>query len=355
MSRRDALWLMGAFGLVGITRGQEPATAGSSAQNQLVKTFMSDSGVPGLAMAFGRDGVMLREAAYGFADTTKGVTMTQSTLMRIASCSKPLTSLGVFALVEAGKLGLDDKIFGKDGLLPSMKTGAGPAEWINAVTVRHLLTHTAGGWRNETGDPVFAWPELDQHDMIARTLNERKLDFAPGSHYAYSNFGYVLLARVIEARSGLTYEQYVRRAALAKYGAGQMRLGGDKSGAGEATYYGPESYSMQPKKMDGNGGWIATPGDLVKVLMGLGGLSAQSRLVMFTGSSANAGYGCGWGVNGAGTEWHNGGMPGTSSVMVRTERGLCWSAIMNERPEGADLDALMWKVGKCMPGWFASL
>ena len=76
---------------------------------------------------------------------------------------------------------------------------------------------------------------------------------------------------------------------------------------------------------------------------------------MTTPTAANPGYACGWAVNKAPNWWHNGSLPGTSSILVRTASGLCWAALANARTQGIGpgLDQMMWKIAKAVPEWRA--
>ena len=190
----------------------------------------------------------------------------------------------------------------------------------------------------------------------------------PGTHYAYSNFGYCILGRVIEKLTGQTYSDFVQSAVLAKCGVKNMRLAGNtlaQRAPGEVVYYGQEGsgtdpYNMNVSRMDSHGGWIATPTDLVRFATHVDGfdftpniLGAQTIKAMTTATAANANYACGWCVNRFPNWWHTGSLPGTLSVMVRTASGLCWAALTNTRAEGINLDAMMWKMVNAVPAWKA--
>jgi beta-lactamase family protein len=135
--------------------------------------------------------------------------------------------------------------------------------------------------------------------------------------------------------------------------------------AREVTYYtqdGGDPYRMNVRRMDSHGGWIATAKDLVRFAMHVDGfattpniLSASVVKTMTTGTAANASYASGWSVNKRPNWWHGGSLPGTTSILVRTASGLCWSALANTRVKGMDLaiDELMWKLAKSVPGWNA--
>src|SRR5262249_26583046 len=163
--------------------------------------------------------------------------------------------------------------------------------------------------------------ELNHEELIAKTLATEKLLYPPGEHYAYSNFGYCLLGRVIEAKSGTSYQDYVHQHVLGPCGIHAMSIGKKVSNvnAREVHYYGPDNpYNLDPQRMDSHGGWIASPSDLVTFALHVDGFPSPPDILrgttekdMVTATSANSSYAKGWAVNRLGNWWHGGGMPGT--------------------------------------------
>ena len=88
-----------------------------AAMHEVVTTFMRDHEVPGMSVAVGRGGALLHEKGYGFADRDHDERVTPAHLFRIASVSKPITSVAIFQLVQQGKLHLDDFVFGTGAIL----------------------------------------------------------------------------------------------------------------------------------------------------------------------------------------------------------------------------------------------
>ncbi len=76
-------------------------------------------------------------------------------MFRIASVTKPITSVTIFTLIEKGRLNLNDKVFGPSGVLGTKYGKAPYRQYVTDVTVDHLLTHTSGGWPNDSTDPMF--------------------------------------------------------------------------------------------------------------------------------------------------------------------------------------------------------
>ena len=343
-----------------------------------VAEFKRTFSVPGLSVAIARNGQFVYDRPFGIADREKAMQTEQSSLFRIASVTKPITSVTIFRLIEQGKLNLNDKVFGPSGVLGT-KYGKPPyKQYVTDIEVDHLLTHTCGGWPNDNTDPMFQHDSWDHQKLISWTLENLPLTYPPGQHWAYSNFGYCVLGRVIEQVTGQPYDEYVQNNILAPCGIQDMRIGRNKQGErfpDEVVYYGQYSedpYKMNVTRMDSHGGWIATPSDLVQFLNHLGGFPNDPSLLkpetirwMTTPAPAypqNSAvkYARGWNVrqDGKGNWWHTGSLPGTTSIMVRTSTGMCWAALANTRTEphvqmDAALDQLIWNMVKLVPAWGA--
>ncbi|HEY3897318.1 MAG TPA: serine hydrolase domain-containing protein [Chthoniobacter sp.] len=340
----------------------EVTEAEDATLSEIAGKFRQEFSAPGLSIAVTLHGRFVYQKAFGFADTDRHEYLTPSHLFRIASVSKPLTSTCLFTLIEQGKLGLNHHVFGPQGLLQS-DFGKSYSDNINEITVYHLLTHTAGGWEKGRGDPMFESPSLSQKELIERTLSTIPLKYAPGQHFGYSNFGYCILGRVIEKLSGRSYPDTVQQQVLSKCGVTGMRIAGNtlaQRAKGEVIYYGENSYGMNVSRMDSHGGWMATPSDMVRFALRVDDfdnppdiLRHDTLKTMITPSVANPNYACGWAVNRAHNWWHNGSLPGLSSILVRTSTGLCWAAFTNTRTKDIDpaLDRLVWDMVKAVPAW----
>lgn len=344
-----------------------PNESEAAAIAEIVKNTMTKHQAPAISLAVARHGQLVYQHAYGFADKDGGEPATTENRFRIASISKPITSVTIFSLIEQGRLGLHDLVFGEQGRL-GFDYGDHYPELVRKITIHHLLTHTCGGWQNDGDDPMFRNPKMNQRQLITWTLQNQPLKNEPGTHYAYSNFGYCILGRVIEKVTGQPYADYVKQAVLTKCGITDMEIGGntlEQRAPREVIYYSQNEgnsapYHMNVARMDSHGGWIATPSDLVRFAMHVDGFKTTPNILntdtirtMTTASQANSNYACGWCVNKIPNWWHNGSLPGTLTIMVRTHSGLCWAAFTSTRAEGLDLDNMMWQVVKCVPAWHA--
>src|SRR5262249_28241571 len=153
----------------------------------------------------------------------------------------PLTSLALMMLSERGRISLDTVVFGATGVLGVAYGEPAFGGAKATITVRQLMQHLAGGWGIERDDPVFDFYDLAQRALIARTLRERPLESRPGTAQAYSNFGYLVLGRVIERVTGQRYEDAVRALVLRPSGASEIRIGaprGSPRAPDEAVYDG---------------------------------------------------------------------------------------------------------------------
>jgi len=213
-----------------------------------ISTLLRTWRIPGAAVAVAYQERLVYARGFGYADTLAKRQVEPDALFRIASVSKPITAVTVLRLVNEGKLDLDAKAF---DLIPDLPAPRGMTEdsRLKAITVRQLLWHTGGWDRDHSGDPVFQNSQIAQSlgvgrpataaDVI-RYMRGRPLDFDPGSHWVYSNFGYMVLGRIIERVTGEGYENYTRGATLAAAGITRMQVGHSRPAdraIGEVSYY----------------------------------------------------------------------------------------------------------------------
>ena len=367
-----------------------------TAYDRLIPALMTQWHIPGGAVAVARDGRLVFARGYGWADVERRRPVEPDSLFRIASISKPITAAAVLVLVERGKLKLDDRVLDILPLQPLEGKDLDP-RW-RTITLRQLLQHTAGFDRESSFDPMFRPEEIARECGVAappgpreiiRFMLGRPLDFDPGAKYAYSNFGYCLLGRVIEQATGVGYAKAVRDLVLRPAGIEAMQLGRTRPGdraAGEVCYYpypgeepGGSVFPDAPpgkvpapdgtfylEALDAHGGWLASAEDLVRFATALDGSRPPALLKPETlaliespsGHSVAAGesayYGLGWlvrpGPQGA-NWWHTGSLPGTTTLLVRTHHGMVWAALFNSRPERSGefslkLDQTMWEAAR---------
>ncbi len=308
--------------------------------------FMQKWTIPALSIAIAKDGYTRATRTFGYANPLTREIVNPESRYRIASISKPITSVVILRLIEQGSLSLDSTVFGQNGILgTSYGTPPYSAGYTN-ITVRHLLEHTSGGWANDGNDPMFQQPDLTADQLITWVIDNRTLDNTPGTNYAYSNFGYCVLGRIIEKVSGVTYFEHVRDSLLNPTGATGMAISGNTAldrAANEVTYWGENNdgespYGMKVSRMDAHGGWIATVGDLLHFALSVDGLAlppdllnATSLASMKTVTLGGSTYAKGWEVDGAGNLSHTGSLPGTQTQLRLQSDGTIIAALCSTR------------------------
>tara|TARA_Y100000588_G_scaffold251842_1_gene266339 strand:+ start:518 stop:1795 length:1278 start_codon:yes stop_codon:yes gene_type:complete len=346
--------------------------------DRLMTDFVSRHQLPGASLAVTRNGRLVYARGFGLADRQSGDPVLPTSRFRIASLSKPVTSVAILQLVEAGRLKLDDPVAEILGLEPEVD-----AKRSRRVTVRQCLQHTGGWDRSDSFDPMFQSIRISRvldtkapagPAEVIRFMQKWPLDFDPGTRYAYSNYGYCLLGRVIEKISGQSYERYVQARVLKPMGVTRMRIGRTRiegRAKGEVRYHvdgekvGLSVFEEDLGKrvsraygawnleaMDSHGAWIASAVDMVRFASALESpgrkpfLKMESLDEMFEppaapvsrksdGSVEDVFYGLGFSVRRLGdgrmNQWHTGSLPGTSTLLVRRHDGMAWAVMFNSR------------------------
>jgi N-acyl-D-amino-acid deacylase len=373
------------------------AVAGLEPFDQRVRDLMRKYAMPGGAVALVRDGKLFYARGFGYADVENRTPVQPDALFRIASVSKSLTSAAVMTLVEGGKLRLDDRVAPYIAHLAPAPGATVDPRW-EQITIRHLLNHSAGwdrGKPNGGFDPMdrpgiaaaaVGAPAPASAETLIRYMKGMPLDFDPGERFAYSNFGYCILGRVIERVSGMRYEEFVRTRVLQRVGANRTRSGRSRmadalpdevryyyfSGAalnwpmvpsvfpGEGTV--PANYGgYHLEAMDASGAWVSSTIDLLRFVGGVDGRTDRADILSagtvaeMNGSGATVCpdgtcyYGAGWfvrPVQSGATWWHGGDLPGTKAMLVRSYHNLSWVALFNTAAPSSlinELEAALWE------------
>src|ERR1700730_10306998 len=163
------------------------------------RAVIAHGDVPGLVIGVMRGNDVIFARAYGLADLENDIPVRADTVFPVASVTKTFTAAAILQLVESGGLSLDDDIV---KFLPDFpQRGKG-------VTVRRLLNHTAG-IRNITGNPAYwaqAGTRIDPMSLV-NFFRDAPLDFEPGTKFAYSNSGYILLGLIVDRASHMPYPE----------------------------------------------------------------------------------------------------------------------------------------------------
>ena len=177
------------------------------------RTFAEKENIPGVVAGVVEGGELRHVTALGLADREASRVVTRATAFRIASMTKSVTALAILALRDQVKLELDAPLAIH---IPQFARVRLPTRDSAPVTVRHLLTHTAGFVTDDPwGDRVLGMTPGELDALIAAgTLFARP----PGLAFEYSNLGYALLGRVLTNVSGEPYQSFVHRTLLSPLG-----------------------------------------------------------------------------------------------------------------------------------------
>ncbi|EAR16292.1 hypothetical protein RB2501_05320 [Robiginitalea biformata HTCC2501] len=284
-----------------------------------VADFMANRGLKGGQVAITRNEKLVYLQSFGDADDETPVH--DQSLFRVASISKPITVLAISRLVADGKLSMGDRVFGTNGLLGTQYGTPPYQDGVEKITVNELVEHKSG-FKNEPYDIMFDEVSLSHQQLIDRVLDERT--YVRSNPYYYSNFGYCLLGRVIEAVTGMSYEDYVEQKILSPMGISAMKIGGntlDERFENEVLYNSSwfDPYAMNVTRMDAHGGWIASAKDLARIAVHSDTRSVVPDLLDFGDAESYLENG---------TYLHYGALPGTLAVLS-VNSPFCYTAVFN--------------------------
>ena len=311
-----------------------------------VTSILHRTGAPGAVVAVLGEHFTYRQA-YGLRDREKKLPASLGTHFEIGSITKQFTAAAILQLKEAGLLLLDDKL---GRYLPA-------APHANEVTLRQLLSHTSGLPEYLDGEDIEeAAARPASFDSLIQRIEGKPLDFAPGSRWAYSNTGYILLGRVIELASKETYRHYIQSHLLDRAGMTQTFTVADEASlSGMATgYWTKHGVVSVSGRISDSFGWaagnlVSTLGDLEKWNRALAAGTIVSRAdyaLMATAvhaGQADAKYGLGLFVDqfeGQPRIGHTGGSFGFTSADQYFPRQRVWIIALTNKggsPEAADM------------------
>ncbi len=332
-----------------------------------VVAFMRGLNIPGASFAVVRDGKLVMARGYGVADILTEEVVTPISLFRIADASKPITATAIMKLVDDGMLDLDEKMF--NILQNKFPQVSEIDQRIVDISVRQLLNHSSG-------IDLFPQPMFNQGniafeqqvesppslDVILDWWSIQDLTTTPGTTFAYHNVNYVLLGRIIEAKSGMTYEEYVKANILDPIEVTAARIGGSLEQdrfLREVSYYTPFSANARSvfdtgdplvrpayggighiQNMDSHGGWIASVVDLARFALATDGNPREPDIISSTSQQlmvedSGEGFGSGWFIE-SGNWNHSGLMPGTMSLLYVNDNGTIIVALMNSTIDPSD-------------------
>src|SRR5688500_19027250 len=160
---------------------------GWPAFTRLLETYADSDRVVGASALVMRDGRVLARHHVGFADRAAGKRVSDQSIFHWGSITKTLTAVGIMQLRDRGKLSLDDKV---TRWIPELRQVSDPYGMIDSITIRMLLSHSAGfqapTWPWTKGEPWEPFEPTTWEQLVAMMPYQR-LMFKPGSRFSYSN------------------------------------------------------------------------------------------------------------------------------------------------------------------------
>jgi len=347
--------------LIGTALGLLGATARADEFDPVradIRDLMAAQDIPSIAVAVAREGRIVWEEGFGWADLSRRISATPHTLYSLASISKPVTATALMILVERGAIALDQPM---DNYLGAQKLTAHGGE-AREATVRRIANHTAGlplHYQFFYEDEAVPRPSMDESIRRYGTLVRQ-----PGEVFAYSNFGYGLLEYAIERASGKSYAEFLKDELFLPLGLTESAVNRTPDfGDRVAVRYGVRRAPVPFYDFDHRGGSAVfmSAHDLVR--FGLfhlrgevsGQVSGQEKAVLKQTTLAamreeptlndggTSDYGVGWGLgerHGLKNFGHSGGMAGVSTLLsIYPEQDLVVVVLANASARVGDIEA----------------
>ena len=299
--------------------------------DEAIKEYMAEQGIGALAFAVSRGGKVVHDRVFGWADAKLKTPLEPGIRMRVASMTKPVVSATIRTFIAEGKLKMDDKVFTVLEL-DKFKEAKGCDKRWKDITIQQLLEHKGGWDRDKSGDTVVRTRDImnlfNIKEEEVTPLHAVKygltlpLDFDPGERSAYSNYGYTVLARVIEKLSGKPMVEHWQDSVAKKSGSSSFSLSTSdvtNRQPGEIWYsYNPDygqkrvPLPLRIEAQDGAGALATTAADYCRFLEHYW-ISGEPR-------------------NGDGYAYSfNGSLPGTTAICSQRLDGISYTAIANRR------------------------
>ena len=329
-----------------------------------MKRYLRKWEMKGASVAIMRNDSLIFAKGYGWADEEKEVKMEAGHILRMASVSKLITAIGIMKLQDEGRLNIKNKVFGPEGVMKDsdLDTLIRHSAYEH-LTIEHLLRHQGGFYR----DPLFSSKDVMNQmrldhpptaDDFFRLILPKRLRYKPGTTHRYSNFGYLLLSRIIEHVTGKNYEQYIKEEILAPAGCYDMHIAGNyyedrrenevryytHSGEGQYIEEYNGSGNMVERSYGGNnitllsgaGAWCGSTAELARLVASIDGRDevpdiiskkAVNQMIEYFDQST---FSLGWNDTTPGVGWsRTGTFSGTSAIIKYFPDGECWIFISN--------------------------
>ncbi len=192
--------------------GRAAAAEDADDVGRAVRAEMAGQHIPGLALLVSRNGQPVRAEGYGLANVELKVPAAPETVFQSGSIGKQFTATAVMMLVERGKIGLDD---------PLSKYFPRSPGWWKQVTIRELLSHTAGFGDYPKG---FNFRKDYTEDELLKIVESIPADYTPGTSWSYSNLGFLTLGILIHRATGQFYGDFLRENIFEPLGMSTTRV-----------------------------------------------------------------------------------------------------------------------------------
>jgi len=290
--------------------------------DKAVTDFMATIDCTAATVAISKNGKLLYSRGFGHSDEAKTIPTAPDALMRIASVTKPITAATVKAAIRAKAISADTKAFEYLAIKPPAGKTTEPQ--LAQITIQQLVEHK-GGWDPKVSfDPMFRMKQIREELMLdgpVKPVNvieymlDKPLQNKPGQKYAYSNFGYCVLGRVLEKAGKKPYYDVVQQIIFKPLGIKDIKPA-----------------STDPTKRDPREVWYPADAEEIQmeVLDSVGGLIASApALCTFMDAYWIGGDKREPGSTG---EWIAfGSLPGTTSMAHQRRDGYNIAVIMNGR------------------------
>lgn len=199
-TRRQFLYGVGAFSAAGVTQPSE--------FRDFYFAALQTNGIVGSTFLLIRDNAPAVKQLHGYSDLANKTPVDWNTCYHWASITKTFTAIAIIQLRDHGRLRLDDSV---SSYIPELRQVHNPYGPVESITIRHLLTHSAGfrnptwPWRTESWQPF----EPTKWSQIVAMLPYTNVEFPPGSRHSYSNLGIIFLGQIIERLTDDDYEVYI--------------------------------------------------------------------------------------------------------------------------------------------------
>lgn len=337
---------------------------GTHPLDRYIERFMQRWEIKGGSLAVMKEGKLIYAKGYGWADEQAGIRTDAHHIFRIASLSKLITATAIMKMAEDSLLRLDEPVFGPEGILNQPQFSNLRDKRMTKITVEHLLRHQ-GGFTNSRGDLLFTTREImirekldtvpDMDRVIEYALSLR-LGYTPGHSSRYSNIGYLILSKIIETRSGTSYENYCQEAILKPAGCLDMHLAKNRYEdryPNEVRYY--ESHDATPipaydnsgdslyrsyggnniEGLYGAGGWVSSPAEFLRLVACIDDdptvpdLLSQASIHKMM-ERPNGASPIGWAYGSLEGNWiRTGTLAGSSAIVKKQQDGTTWVFITN--------------------------